>query len=62
MLYYNSMYKCDVIAHSETMLYDTVHVEDICSEGFGKEVFRNDHPGNAKVNGICMHFREDLSF
>ena len=56
------MYKCDVIAHSETMLYDTVHVEDICSEGFGKEVFRNDHPGNAKVNGICMHFREDLSF
>ena len=58
---YSSMYNYDIIALSETMLDNTVRNEDIYIEGFSKkEIFRNDHPSNTKVGGVCLYFREGL--
>ena len=57
---YNSVYKYDVIALSETMLDSSVSDEDIYIKGFSKDVLRKDHPSNAKVGGVCLYFREGL--
>ena len=57
---YNSLYKYDAIAVSESMLDSKVRDEEISIEGFSKEVFRNDHPSDSKIGGICMYFREGL--
>ena len=57
---YNSVYKYDVIALSETMLDSSVSDEDIYIKGFSKDVLRNDHPSNTKVGGVCLYFREGL--
>ena len=49
---YNSLYKYDVIAVSESMLNSKVRDEEISIEGFSKEVFRNDHPSDSKIGGV----------
>ena len=56
---HNSMYKYDVISLSETML-DSKVCDEIFIHGFNKEIFRNNHPSNAKVGWACMYFREGL--
>ena len=55
---YKSLYKYDVIAVSESMLDSKVRDEEISMESFSKEVFRNDHPSDSKVGGVCMYFRD----
>ena len=57
---YNSLYKYDVFAVSESMLDRTVRDEEISIEGLSKEMFRYDHPRDSKVGGVCMYFREGL--
>ena len=57
---YNSLYKYEVIAVSESMLDSKVRDEEISIEGFSKEVFRNDRPSDSKIEGVCMYFREGL--
>ena len=57
---YNSIYRCDVIALSKTMLDNKVRDDEVFIEGFSKEVYRNDHPSNIKIGGVCMYFREGL--
>ena len=34
--------------------------EEICIEGYSKEIYRNDHPSNTKTGGVCLYFREGL--
>ena len=58
---YNSVHKFDVLPVSETMLDSSISDEDIFIAGFSKEVYRSDHPSDAKVGGVCLYFRENLS-
>ena len=58
---YNSVYRFDVMAFSETMLNSTVSNEEIEIEGFSKEIYRNDHPSDTKTGGVCVYFREGLA-
>ncbi len=57
---YDSIYKNDIIAISESMLDSTIGNEEICIEGYSKEIYRNDHPSNTKTGGVCLYFREGL--
>ena len=58
---YNSVHRFDVLAISESMLDSSISNNDISSEGFSKEIFRNDHPSNTKTGGVCLYYREGLS-
>ena len=49
------------MALSETMLDSSISSEDIYIEGFSREVYRNDHPSNSKVGGVCIYFRDGLA-
>ena len=57
---YNTVYRYDVLAISETMLNSSVENDSIAIEGFSKNIFRNDHPGDNKVGGVCLYYREGL--
>ena len=58
---YNAVHRFDIFAVSETMLDSTISNDDIFIEGFCKEIYRNDHPGNKKVGGVCLYFREGIT-
>ena len=49
------------MALSETMLNSSISSEDIHIEGFSREVYRNDHPSNSKIGGVCIYFRDGLA-
>ena len=57
---YDSLYKYYIIAISETMLDSSVTNEEICIEGYSKEIYRSDHPSNTKTGRVCLYFREGL--
>ena len=42
------------------MLDSSVINEEICIEGYSKEIYRSDHPSNTKTGGVCLYFREGL--
>ena len=58
---YNSIHNFDLIALSETYLNSSVNNEDISLEGFSRDIFRNDHPTNAKRGGVCLYYKENVS-
>ena len=58
---YNSLHQYDIMALSETMLDNSISSEDIYIESFSREVYRNDHPSNAKVGSVCIYFRDGLA-
>ena len=58
---YISLHHYDIMALSETMLDNSISSEDIYIEGLSREVYRNDHPINSKVGGVCMYFRDGLA-
>ena len=51
---YNSVYRFDVMALSETMLNSTVFNRDNEIEGFRKEIYRNYHPNDTKTGDVCL--------
>ena len=53
---YDSVHKFDLIAISETMLKSTIGNDVISIEGFSREIYRADHPGDNK----CLYFRKGL--
>ncbi len=55
---FNFFYLFDVVALSETMLNSTVSNQDIEIEGFSNEIYRNDHPSDSKMGGVCLYFRK----
>ena len=57
---YNSIHRFDIIAISESMLNSSIRNEDIFIEGFSKDIYRNDHPSNTKMGGVCLYFRDGL--
>ena len=58
---YDSIHKFDLIALSETYLNNSISNEDIPLQGFSHNVFRSDHPSNAKRGGVCLYYKEKLS-
>ena len=48
---YNSVFHYDIIALSETYLNESIKDEDIRIEGYGREIFRSDHPNGKKRVG-----------
>ena len=58
---YNSLHHYDIMALSEAMLDSSISSENIYIEGFSREVYRNDHPINSKVGGVCIYFRDGLA-
>ena len=46
---YDTLYKFDIIAVSETMLDNSIKKDEIYIEGFSKDVFRSDHPSNTNT-------------
>ena len=50
---YDSLYKYDIIAISESMLDSSDINEEICIEGYSKEMYRSGYPSNTFV----LHFR-----
>ena len=56
---YNSIFHYDIVL-SETIMNNSVPDEDIFIEGFGKEIFRSDHPSGDKKAGVCIYFKETL--
>ncbi len=57
---YNSIHHFDIIALSETMLDSTIGNDQIIIEGFSYEIYRNDHPSNTEIGGVCLYYRERL--
>jgi len=57
---YDAVYKYDIIAVSESMLDSTIKNDDIFIEGFGKDIYRSDHPSNTKIGGVCLYYRDKL--
>ena len=57
---YDSVYKFDLIAISETMLNSTIGNDVISIDGFSREIYRADHPSDNKIGGVCLYFREGL--
>ena len=55
---YNSLHHHDIMALSESMLDSSISSENIYIEGFSCEVYRNDHPSNSKVGGVCIYFKQ----
>ena len=49
---YDTLYKFDIIAISETMHDQSVKNDEIYIEGFSKEIYRSDHPNNIKTGGV----------
>ena len=58
---YDSIHKFDLVALSETYLNSSVNNEDISLGGFSRDIFRNDHPTNAKRGGVCLYYKENVS-
>ena len=56
-----AVHRSGIFAVSEVMLDSTISNDDIFIEGFSKEIYRNDHPGNKKVGGVCLYFREGIT-
>ena len=64
---YDSLYKYDIIAISETMLdydiiiiYSTEKNNKTHIDGFSENIYRSDHPSNTKMGGTCLCFRDGL--
>ena len=57
---YNSVFRYDIIAFSETYCNESVKNEDILIEGFSKEILRSDHPNGRKEGGVCLYVKENL--
>ena len=57
---YDAINKYDVIAVSESMLDSTIKNDDIFIEGFSKDIYRSDHPGDTKIGGVCGYYRNEL--
>ena len=57
---YNSIHHLDTISLSETMLDSMISSDQIVIERCSNEIYRNDHPSNAKIGGVCLYYREGL--
>ena len=57
---YIATYKLDVICLSETYLDSSISNEDDNLEIPGHDLFRADHPSNAKRAGVCICYRNSL--
>ena len=42
------------------MLNRSIASETIATVGFSKDIFRNDHPSNSKIGGLCLYYRDRL--
>ena len=42
------------------MLNSTIRNDDISIEGYGREIYRADHPSDHKIGGVCLYYREGL--
>ena len=58
---YNSIYHYELIAISEAMLDKSIPNDDIFIHGFSRNIFRSDHPGESKIGGVCLYYKENLS-
>ena len=56
----NSINDLDIIALSDIMLKSGTSNDEINIEGFSNDIFRSNHPSNAKVVGACIYFRHGL--
>ena len=54
------MYHYDLIAISESMLDKSIPNDDIFIHGFSRNIFWSDHPGESKIGGACLYYRENL--
>ena len=57
---YNSIYHYDLIAISESMLDKSIPNDDIFMHGFSGNIFRSDNPGELKIGGVCLYYKENL--
>ena len=58
---YNSVFKYNLIAVSDTRLNQSIDSEDIRIDGFSNEIFRTDHPSNSRVPGrVCIYYKENV--
>ena len=57
---YNSVLNFDLIALSETYLNTSIGNDAINLEGFSRDIFRSDHPSNAKRGGVCLYYKENM--
>ena len=57
---YDSLYRYDIIAISESMLDSSVTNQGICIDDYSKEMYHSVHPSNTKAVRVCLYFREGL--
>ncbi len=57
---YNSVHNYDISAVSESMLDETITIDNIFIGGFSNDIFRSDHPSNSKIGGVGLYYREGL--
>ena len=57
---YNSIYHYDLIAISESMLDKSIPNDDIFMNGFSRNIFRSDNPGESKIGEVCLYYKENL--
>ena len=63
---YNKNYllsaKLDIICFSETYLYSETSPDDDNLEIPGYSIIRKDHPSNTKRGGVCVYYKNTLTF
>ena len=57
---YNSIFHYDIFAISDSLPNEAIENNDLFIEGFGKEIFRNDHPSGNKVGAVCLFFKQNI--
>ena len=57
-----SVYKLDIICHSETYLNSETLPDDKNLEILGYSFTRKDHPSNTKRGEVCVYFKNTLPF
>ena len=57
---YNLVFNFDLIALSETYLNTSIGNDAFNHEGFSRDIFRSDHPSNAKRGGVCLYYKENM--
>ena len=56
----NSIHNFGLIALSKRYLNSSISTADISLKGFSPHIFRSNHPSNAKREGVCLYYRENM--
>ena len=59
---YIAIHKYDVVCLSETYLNASISNDDDSLDVSGHNLFRTDHPSNTNRGGVCIYYRNSLSF